>query len=501
MTSNSTAARVLRVIAAIITSLILVGALAFMGVANMPQWLVDPANGSSATSHRVVQERLESYCGERMQLPDSTDWGDSDYRASEGNVSSSASFAAFGTVHAASVSPFEVTGAQTANLSGPANADSDNGMTYRDDNGYPRLFDANLLKADAKSGQAGILASQASEGDLRGVSAATCVVPAISQAFLLPSTGTGSNQQLVLANPSSKPTTVSVEVYGTKNVGKMSLATLGNVTVRGNGQSTMDLSAAAPGQDGLYVKVTSESTAVAASVRVLVMDGLTPKGSDFAMPLGTEGTSNLIPSVRKGDKTTLYLYGRKNATVRASWVSGNGLISLGTFDIRGQQVSAIDLGSVPSGVSGIQLDSDDVFLAQAKVTANGGDGQEDFALLPAVAPEKRSAIALPDGYDLSLTLANTSNAKTTATVAFMNDDGSMRQGKQVTIKANSAMTMDTQGVAAVVACKDDTVAWGLRLGSDALAGKKVAGVSAVGSTKLGVRVARITSTNSLLLVR
>ena len=231
------------------------------------------------------------------------------------------------------------------------------------------------------------------------------------------------------------------------------------------------------------------------------MDGLTPKGSDFAMPLGAEGTSNLIPSVRKGDKTTLYLYGRKNATVRASWVSDNGLISLGTFDIRGQQVSAIDLGSVPSGVSGIQLDSDDVFLAQAKVTANGGDGQEDFALLPAVAPEKRSAIALPDGYDLSLTLANTSNAKTTATVAFMNDDGSMRQGKQVTIKANSAMTMDTQGVAAVVACKDDTVAWGLRLGSDALAGKKVAGVSAVGPTKLGVRVARITSTNSLLLVR
>ena len=205
MTSNSTAARVLRVIAAIITSLILVGALAFMGVANMPQWLVDPANGSSATSHRVVQERLESYCGERMQLPDSTDWGDSDYRASEGNISSSASFAAFGTVHAASVSPFEVTGAQTANLSGPANADSDNGMTYRDDNGYPRLFDANLLKADAKSGQAGILASQASEGDLRGISAATCVVPAISQAFLLPSTGTGSNQQLVLANRRPSP--------------------------------------------------------------------------------------------------------------------------------------------------------------------------------------------------------------------------------------------------------------------------------------------------------
>ena len=290
MTSNSSASRVMRIIIAVTTSLVLVGALVLMGLVNLPQWLVDPASGSSATSHRVVQERLESYCGERMQLPDSTDWGDDDYRATEGDIASSASFAAFGTVHAASVIPFEVTGAKTANLSGPEDADSDNGMAYRDDNGYPRLFDANLLKADAKSGQAGILASRATEGDLRGISAATCVVPAISQAFLLPSTSTGSSQQLVLANPSSKPTTVSVEIYGTKDAGKMSLATSGSVTVQGNGQSTMDLSAAASGQDGLYVKVTSESTAVAASVRVLVMDGLTPKGSDFVMPLGAAGT-------------------------------------------------------------------------------------------------------------------------------------------------------------------------------------------------------------------
>lgn len=501
MTSNSSASRVMRIIIAVTTSLVLVGALVLMGLVNLPQWLVDPASGSSATSHRVVQERLESYCGERMQLPDSTDWGDDDYRATEGDIASSASFAAFGTVHAASVIPFEVTGAKTANLSGPEDADSDNGMAYRDDNGYPRLFDANLLKADAKSGQAGILASRATEGDLRGISAATCVVPAISQAFLLPSTSTGSSQQLVLANPSSKPTTVSVEIYGTKDAGKMSLATSGSVTVQGNGQSTMDLSAAASGQDGLYVKVTSESTAVAASVRVLVMDGLTPKGSDFVMPLGAADTSNLIPSVRKGDKATLYLYSAKNTTVRASWVSGDGLISMDSYDVKGQQVSAIDLGDVPSDVSGIQLDSDDSFSAEAKVTVSGSGGQEDFAILPSMAPTTRSAVALPSHYDASITLANTSTSDTTATVAFMDDDGSMQQGRQVTIKANSAKTVDAEGIAAVVTSKDNTVSWGLRLGSDQLSDKKIAGVSAVGPTKLGVRVARIASTNSLSLVR
>ena len=265
MTSNSTSVRVLRVVSATVTSVILMGALAALGGADIPAWLVDPATGSSATSHRVVQERLESYCGERMQLPDSADWGDNDYRASDGDINSSTSYAAFGTVHAASVIPFEIVGAQTANLSGPNTTDSDNGMTYRDNNEYQRLFDANLLKADAKSGQAGILASKATEGDLRGISASTCMVPAIKQSFLLPSTGTGTSQQLVLANPSSKATVVNVEVYGTKNAGRAELATSSNITVSGGAHSSMDLSAAANGQDGLYVKVTSESTAVAAS--------------------------------------------------------------------------------------------------------------------------------------------------------------------------------------------------------------------------------------------
>ena len=500
MTSNSTSARVLRVVSATVTSVILVGALAALGGADIPAWLVDPATGSSATSHRVVQERLESYCGERMQLPDSTDWGDSDYRASDGDINSSTSYAAFGTVHAASVNPFEIVGAKTFNLSGPDTVDSDNGMAYRDDNEYQRLFDANLLKADDKSGQAGILASKATEGDLRGISASTCVVPAIKQSFLLPATGTGTNQQLVLANPSSKATTVSVEVYGTKNAGRAELATSSNITVSGGGHSVMDLSAAATGQSGLYVKVTSESTAVAASVRVLVMDGLTPKGSDIAMPASAASTSNLIPSIRQGDKTTLYLYGAKNTTVRASWVSDNGLISLGSYEVKGQQVSAIDLGAAPKGANGIQLDSDEPFTAAAKATLDGSDGQEDFALLPAVAPMKRSAVALPDGYDASLTLANTSTSDTTATVSFMNDDGSMGESREVNIKANSAVTMDGEGVAAMVTCKNGDVAWGLRLTSSALAGKKVAGVSTVGPSKLGVRVAQITSTNDSSLV-
>ena len=54
--------------------------------------------------------------------------------------------------------------------------------------------------------------SWATDGDLKGVSAASCVVPALKQAFLLSGTKTGLTQQLVVANPSAKDTSVTIRI-------------------------------------------------------------------------------------------------------------------------------------------------------------------------------------------------------------------------------------------------------------------------------------------------
>lgn len=66
-----------------------------------------------------------------------------------------------------------------------------------------RLQDTRLLTASNGTGAVSVM-SWATDGDLKGVSAASCVVPALKQAFLLSGTKTGLTQQLVVANPSAR---------------------------------------------------------------------------------------------------------------------------------------------------------------------------------------------------------------------------------------------------------------------------------------------------------
>ena len=61
--------------------------------------------------------------------------------------------------------------------------------------------------------------SWATDGDLKGVSAASCVTPALNQSLMVPGTKTGMTQQLVVANPSAKATSVNIKVWGSDKAG------------------------------------------------------------------------------------------------------------------------------------------------------------------------------------------------------------------------------------------------------------------------------------------
>ncbi len=495
---KTTSVHVMRVVIAIVTSLALIAAFVLLGIISMPRWLVDSVSGSDATAYHIVQQRLQSYCSARMTLPDSTDWGDSDYRASAGDLSTSARFAAFGSAYTASVTSFD--GKDTANqLKSSASVSNRNALTYTDQDGTARLLSATLLKAGVGSGQAGTVASRASNGDLRGISAATCAVPSISHSFLLPASSTGTSQQLVLANPSSKTASVSVQIRGTKSSGAIGLSTSGTVTVPANGEATMNLSAAAGGQDGLYVSVNSSSVSVGAVVRTVVMDGLTPKGSDFAMPTGKAATSNLIPSLAEGDHVFVYLYGEHDAKVSLSWVTEDGLVTIDTHQIKGERVTVLDIGNVPAKAYGVLASSDANLVAGVKAVRSGNDGQEDFSLLSAVSPEESSAAVLPEGVASTLTLANTSNAQTDAQITFIADDGETKSEQKITLKANSAVTVTGEGLAALVNDADRKVAWAVRLtGADL--GDGVAGLSAFAPTALVASEETVHSTPDSSLV-
>lgn len=494
--------RVARVVLATLTSVVLIAAFVWLSIGSMPQWFVDRATSGVVASHRIIQQTVQSYCPARMTLPDATDWGDSEYRASDGDLTTSASFAAFGSVYASTASPFSASSSDAVlSLKAPANPRSTDAMVGRDKVDSDRLLETNLLEASEGSGHAGVIASHASKGDLRGISAATCVTPSMSSSFLLPGTGTGASRRMTIANPSSKATTVSLKVIGTSSSGTMSLSTSGTATVAAGGTTVVDLSAAAPDQDGLYVTITSDVMPVAAYVASVNADGLTPKGSDFTMPSSAASTLNAIPSVSQDDEITLYAYGSKAGDVNLSWVTDDGLSSIGRKALKDGRVTVLDLGKAPKGARGILATGDDDFVASARAIRSGADGQEDFASLAAVPVSHFDGAALPDGLDATITLINTTNKETTVTLTFMDDTGKAGDAKDVTIKANGASTLKGEGDAVLVESADRAVAWGVRLGGGGLDGAKVAGLAAYEPSSLTVREATIRSAQDNTIVR
>lgn len=495
-----TMARGPRIVAAAVTSVLLLAAFGLLTVVRMPALVVDAVPGNASGSHRIVQQQLESYCPAGMALPDSTDWGDSEYRASSGDLDTATAFAAFGSVYASSLTAMDAASdAAPESLKAPDKPVSADAMVFRDAHSGSRLLATGLLEAGDGSGHAGTILSHASKGDLKGVSATSCVTPAMRQSFLLPATSTGSSQRLVLANPSSKATTVSITVVGTKASGPVGLSTAGTATVAAGGETTVDLTAAAGGQDGLYVTVDSGSTPLAAVVRVITLDGLTPKGSDFAMPVGEASKTYVIAGVDDGDDVTLYLHGDKATRADVSWITEDGLKHVRGERVQADRVGVFDLGKAPEGARGL-LVSGDGLVAAAKATRSGAGRQEDFALLAASAPTASSGVALPDGVESTLVFTNASDREARVFVTFMDDDGHAGDPKTVTVDAHAAATVRAEGSAAEVTDADRSVTWAARFTDPGLDKTRTAGLSVLAPTALSVREETVVATPDASIV-
>lgn len=522
----------LRVLAAVITSLIIVALAAALVVIRPPQLFVDGASGRADVVHHVSQSRLEAFCPPAMTLADDSAYGDSEYRSSAGDLSTSARYAAFGSVYASNLAPLQESDGQSAPIGAETVPDEGTSLIASAD-GAERssILTTDLLESNDGTGQAGAIASKATEGDLRGIASASCVTPSLSQSFLLSGTGTGFTQRLLVANPSSKATSVSIELWGTGESGRLTSQLGGNLTVAAHDLGQFDLSAAASGQDSLFVRVTSDQTPIAAVVRSSRAEGLTPKGSDYAMPLGGAATLSQMPGVRAGDKVRVLLFSRHDTPVSASWVTADGLSSVKDGEVEGDRVTVLDLGEAPEEALGVTVSSDEKVWASAVLTRSGQKGQEDFALIGAASAGLSSAVALPAGVSSTLTLSNMDNDEVETVLTFVGDDGAVIGRRRVTLPANGAVELSTRvsggakdesadgtasdgdgedkasgevRQAAAVVVEENAparVAWSVRLTDGGLDEAKVAGISLLAPEPLAPHEAQVWSAQRPGLVR
>lgn len=508
MSKHSRSKTVWRMVLAVVSVLVIV---ALVAAVYRPTWIHadSPMTQRSSVSRTVSPRQLETYCPARMTIADTDAYGDSEYQASNGNIASSVRYTAFGAVFHSSVGFLgadETTSALVLTKDGEG-ADDDVFIASGTVNDGSQLQNTRLLSASDGTGAASSMMSWATDGDLKGVSAASCVTPALKQSLMVSGTKTGITQQLVVANPSAKATSVNIKVWGSDKAGALALSTGSTLTVGAGKESILNLAAAASEQDALYVTVSSADTPVAAVVRTITMDGLTSKGSDYAVPNNVSAKTLAINGLSEGDDVNLYVYPSQQADVTVSWTDGTGTKNTNQQTLEANRVSVIDLGSVPKSATGLTISATEPVTAAAKVTNDGDGDQADFALVNASVPMNVSAIAVPDHATAQVSVTNTSDDDRTATLTSYNGDGDIVEQSDLTIRAGASTTIELADindgdVAAVsLADPDQSMVWNIRVSQKDVSDAKLAGVSVIGATDLKEAREQVWSNQNMTIVR
>ena len=511
--SNKTSGfkRAIGIVLGVITMLVLIALFVVLVMAPIPNIWVDKVTASdNAIDQTVSPTQSETYCPAPIGLADTGTYGDSAFQATVGNLSTQARYAAFGSVYSATVSAIgQKSSSDDVTLKDADSTDDSSVKTGAQKiNQGARLINTRMLQAAAGTGTVGTIASWADDGDVRGISAASCVSTSLSQSFLLSDSTTGTTQQLIVSNLSTKPTTVDIAVW-VRDSRENGIVHPIHAVCASRGESSMELSAAVDGQHGLFVTVFSKETPIASVVRTVTMDGLTPKGSDFALPLPTASNASVAPSITAGDAVTAYLFAKADTSTGLSWITAKGLVPAKDATVTADKVTAIDLGEAPDGALGVMSTAEDAVSFSVKATRSGDSGQADFALVNAGEPSEFSGLALPDGVKASITLANTSNARRTVTLRAYDDAGASVTSKEITLDANAAQTIEAgnlsgdHGTAVVLMLEDSSkkVSWGARFSHDSLQDKDIAGLSVIDASTLMPATVHVWARNDSSIVK
>lgn len=471
----------------VVTSAALIAVFALICVWKPLPGAVDSGSDNVNYSVDVGQTTLQTYCPARMRLADTGAYGDSAYHTSEGDIQGHGRYSAFGSMYDVSITNLDGNNAQdtdTIDL-----LDESKAFMHASDVAQDSLIEtARMLDVAQGSGTAGAVMSSATQGDLRGVSASPCVTLRTRGALLLPSTQTGWTNQLVLANPSDKATTVTLSAHGTSDSGTVALSTGSQVTVDAHGETQVNLSAAAPSQDGLYVTYASESTQVAAVVRSVHMQGLTPLGSDYITSLADASRTADFAGVPGGADVSLTVYAAQDGNAEVVWLKSDGTEDAEAVTLTGGQVSTTSLGKAPDDAMGVEVRADGDIQAMLTCT-DQGNGQSDFSVVAAAPAVAESALVLPDGATGEFALANVSDADVTVTLDGYDENGDHTDDHEVDIPAHGAADVspddigdDTVGV--VLTADGESVVWGAMIGAETVDDAHVAGLAHLVPTSL-----------------
>lgn len=304
------------------------------------------------------------------------------------------------------------------------------------------------------------------DGDIAGWAALTCSAPAAEQWLVGGSTALGSSARLVLTNPSTAPSEVTVTLYGP--LGRVEDTFV--VPVAAGSQTDRLIESIAASQSSLVVHVAATGPGVAAALQDSRLDGFQPAGTSWVGP-SVAGERLVIPGVGLdgNDATvTLRLMAPEGARVDAMLVSQRGVEPWSTGSgITLEPGVVSDLAVPVSALGAIEVTSDAPVFAAARtvmtrVADEGleGDVAADATWVPAVALSPDVQMAVVPAADARIA----AYSPYTTTVNVADSDGNIITTGSV--GARTIQWVDLDAPAGTVVTIDGDVAWSLVMTSD-----------------------------------
>jgi len=299
--------------------------------------------------------------------------------------------------------------------------------------------------------------SVVTDGDARGLAAASCRTPASDDWFVGGSTAVGATATLVLTNPGLTAAQVELEIFGPN--GRVEPTTAQHVVAPGATKS-VDLGGAAAEQAGLVVHVTVTGGMVSALVQDTAVRGFTPAGTDLVVPGAPPATRQVVtgvstPGTQIGspDAPVLRLLapGDEGTTARVTLLGADGPVDLPGAQrvlLEAGEVTDVPLGGLESGAYTVVVDADVPVVAGVSTSRVGEPGQLDDeprverAWSAATVPDTHGAVALPRGVRARVVVGAVGDVAATtgegtATLRVLGRDGQVLSEHAVRVDAGT----------------------------------------------------------------
>ncbi|PFG44085.1 hypothetical protein ATJ88_2803 [Isoptericola jiangsuensis] len=489
--------RAVRVVLRTVSGVVVVGVLAAVAVGGqvgVERWTGAEAVALEAATRQVAVEPapVRLVCPPAAALPEGADVGDDQFGATPVATATTLRAAVVGAAGDGSL------GALDGGDEDPLTAGPDAAVATAQDG--PRTLTV-VPVPERPLRAAAATASVTTQGDLRGLAAASCAAPATDRWLVGGDSATGSSALLAVQNPSDGPASVRLDVYG--STGPLPVGGSGAFALEPGAETVVRLDALAPEQERLAVHVRATGARVTASLQTQGIDGLVPAGTDVVTP-GAGPTDAVVVTgvVSRGEAPAdphaaeLWLLAPDEDGRAAVHVYGpDGRVTLRgaeSTELTAGEVTAVPLGGLDAGTYTVVVDADVPVVAGAHAAVPGvlpDDAVVDgtpydvaWSAAPAVPGPERAAtgqVALPAGTDATVVLAGVPAARDTdaapegeieVTVRGVDADGAVAGERRVAVPVGGTVEVPAADVGAVSAVLVDvpasaagSVPWSVRL--------------------------------------